>query len=66
MQCEVRDAGSDEIVHYTDVNGEWIADKNELVYMDFSKRFLLCCRLRLTDVNRAQAKHWLVCAPALP
>jgi len=36
--AEVRDAGSDEIVYYRDTNGEWTAEKNELVYMDFKPK----------------------------
>lgn len=35
---EVRDAGSSEIVHYRDTDGEWTADKNELVYLDFKPK----------------------------
>jgi len=35
---EVRDAGSDEIVYYTDVNGEWTPEKGELVYVDFKPK----------------------------
>jgi len=35
---EVRDVGSSEIVHYQDTNGEWTAEKNELVYMDFKPK----------------------------
>ena len=35
---EVRDAGSDELVYYRDTNGEWEAEKNELVYLDFKPK----------------------------
>lgn len=35
---EVRDAGSKEIVYYRDTNGEWTADKTELVYLDFKPK----------------------------
>ncbi|WVR06174.1 hypothetical protein IAU60_003204 [Kwoniella sp. DSM 27419] len=35
---EVRDAGSDEIVFYRDTDGEWTAEKNELVYVDFKPK----------------------------
>jgi hypothetical protein len=33
--AEVRDAGSGELVYYRDTNGEWNAEKDELVYLDF-------------------------------
>jgi len=35
---EVRDAGSAEIVYYRDTDGEWTAEKNELVYLDFKPK----------------------------
>ncbi|KAB8360649.1 hypothetical protein FH972_024387 [Carpinus fangiana] len=35
---EVRDAGSNEIVYYRDTNGEWTAEKGELVYLDFKPK----------------------------
>ncbi|CAN8098116.1 unnamed protein product [Discula destructiva] len=35
---EVRDAGSDEIVFYRDTNGQWNAEKGELVYLDFKPK----------------------------
>ncbi|RDW78010.1 hypothetical protein BP5796_05862 [Coleophoma crateriformis] len=35
---EVRDAGSDEMVFYRDTNGEWTAEKGELVYLDFKPK----------------------------
>lgn len=35
---EVRDAGSDEIVYYRDTNGDWTAEKGELVYLDFKPK----------------------------
>jgi hypothetical protein len=36
--AEFRDAGSKEIVYYRDTNGEYIAEKNELVYLDFKPK----------------------------
>ncbi|CAJ2507190.1 Uu.00g083760.m01.CDS01 [Anthostomella pinea] len=36
--AEVRDAGSDELVFYRDTNGEWTAEKGELVYLDFKPK----------------------------
>jgi hypothetical protein len=35
---EVRDAGSSELVFYRDTNGEYTAEKNELVYLDFKPK----------------------------
>ncbi|KFG82164.1 hypothetical protein MANI_005604 [Metarhizium anisopliae] len=35
---EVRDAGSGEMVYYRDTNGDWKAEKNELVYLDFKPK----------------------------
>jgi len=35
---EVRDAKSDEIVYYRDTNGDWTAEKSELVYVDFKPK----------------------------
>ncbi|RDW85147.1 hypothetical protein BP6252_02737 [Coleophoma cylindrospora] len=35
---EVRDAGSNEMVFYRDTNGEWTAEKGELVYLDFKPK----------------------------
>lgn len=35
---EVRDSGSGEMVYYRDTNGEWTAEKNELVYLDFKPK----------------------------
>ncbi|KAI1263598.1 hypothetical protein F5Y18DRAFT_122478 [Xylariaceae sp. FL1019] len=36
--AEVRDAGSGEMVYYRDTNGEWNAEKGELVYLDFKPK----------------------------
>ena len=36
--AEVKDAGSSEIVYYRDTDGEWTAEKNELVYLDFKPK----------------------------
>lgn len=38
--AEVRDGGSGELVYYADVNGEWIAKKTELVYLDFKPKII--------------------------
>jgi len=35
---EVRDAKSDEIVYYRDTDGDWNAEKSELVYLDFKPK----------------------------
>ncbi|KAL3417403.1 hypothetical protein PVAG01_11403 [Phlyctema vagabunda] len=35
---EVRDAGSDELIYYRDTDGEWNAEKGELVYLDFKPK----------------------------
>ncbi|WWD18286.1 hypothetical protein CI109_102736 [Kwoniella shandongensis] len=35
---EVRDAGSGEIVYYRDTDGQWNAEKSELVYVDFKPK----------------------------
>ncbi|CZT03505.1 uncharacterized protein RAG0_10229 [Rhynchosporium agropyri] len=36
--AEVKDAKSGEVVYYRDTNGEWNAEKNELVYLDFKPK----------------------------
>ncbi|KAI9636244.1 CND01770-like protein [Dioszegia hungarica] len=36
--AEVRDAGSNEIVYYRDTDGDWTAEKGELVYVDFKPK----------------------------
>ncbi|KAK7209886.1 hypothetical protein V2G26_017064 [Clonostachys chloroleuca] len=36
--AEVRDAGSNEIVHYSDTDGDWNPKKGELVYIDFKPK----------------------------
>jgi len=36
--AEIRDVKSSEIVFYRDTDGEWTAEKNELVYIDFKPK----------------------------